>query len=86
MTDSLHEIVAGGGLVPGLAAVLSIAVSQKYIEQNQIPEMTSEDVESYLNIIVQAIDFMSKDPQSLEKYIKRKDQFDVNILGELIQV
>jgi len=86
MTDSLHEIVAGGGLVPGLAAVLSIAVSQKYIEQNQIPEMTSEDVESYLNIIVQAIDFMSKDPQSLEKYIKRKDQFDVSILGELIQV
>ncbi|RZW25509.1 MAG: hypothetical protein EX260_02770 [Desulfobulbaceae bacterium] len=85
MTDSLHEIVAGGGLVPGLAAVLSIAVSQKYIEENLIPEITPEDVDSYLNIIVLAIEFMSKDPQSLENYIKRKDQFDVNILGELVQ-
>ena len=85
MTNSLHEIVAGGGLVPGLAAVLSIAVSQKYIDENLIPEITPEDVDSYLNIIVQAIEFMSKDSQSLAKYIKRKDQFDVNILGELIQ-
>ena len=85
MSNKLHEIVAAGGLVPGLAAVLSIAVSQKYIEQYQIPEITPDDVESYLNIIVQAIGFMSNDTQSLAKYIKRKDKFDVIMLGELLR-
>ncbi|MEJ2135397.1 MAG: hypothetical protein P8X86_09145 [Desulfofustis sp.] len=85
MTDKLHEIVAGGGLVPGLAAVLSIAVSQKYIEENLIPEITPDDIDSYVHIIVQAIELMSKDYQSLENYIKRRDQFDVNILGGLVQ-
>jgi hypothetical protein len=86
MTDRLHEIVAGGGLVPGLAAVLSIVVSQTYIEENKIPEITLEDIDSYLQIIVQAIEYMSKDPQSLAKYITRRDEFDVTILGEFIQV
>lgn len=85
MTNNLHEMVAAGGLVPGSAAVLSIIVSQKYIEENAIPEITSDDVDSYLNIIHQAIEFMSEDSQSLAKYIKRKDQFDVNMLGDLVQ-
>jgi len=86
MTDKLHEIVAGGGLVPGLAAVLSIVVCQKCIKEHQIPEITGEDVDSYIQIIVQAIGYMSNDFESLAKYIKRKDEFDVSILGELIQV
>jgi len=85
MTEELHEIVAAGGLVPGLAAVLSTVVSQDYIEENMIPEMTPEDICNYTNIIIKAVDHMSKDPQALAKYIKRKDQFDVNILGDLIR-
>jgi len=85
MTNNLHEIVAAGGLVPGLAAVLSIIVSQKYIEENLIPEITPEDVDSYLNIIFQAIEFMSGDSQSLVQYIRRKDQFDVNLLDDWVQ-
>lgn len=85
MTNNLHEVVAGGGLVPGLAAVLSIAVSQKYIEENPIPEITADDIDGYLKIIVRAVDFMSEDPESSAKYIKRRDQFDAGMLGELIQ-
>ena len=86
MTNDLHEIVAGGGLVPGLAAVLSIVVSQTYIDDHHIPEMTSDDVDSYLDIIVEAIEFMADDYQSIAKYIERKEQFDVNRLGKLVQV
>ena len=86
MTSDLHEIVAGGGLVPGLAAVISIVVSQTYIDDNQIPEITSDDVGNYLKIIVQAIEYMSHDYPSISKYIERKEQFDVNRLGKLVQV
>jgi hypothetical protein len=85
MSDDVHEIAAGGGLVPGLAAVLSIAVSEEYMGKNPIPEITPDDIEGYLQILIQAIDFMACDTQSLAKYIKRKDQFDANILGKLIQ-
>ncbi len=85
MSNDLHEIVAGGGLVPGLAAVLSIAVSEEYINQNQIPEITPDDIENYVNISVEAIKVMSENTQNLSKYLGRKDKFDVKILDELVQ-
>ena len=86
MTSGLHEIVAGGGLVPGLTAVLSMVVSQNYIDENQLPEITSDDIGHYVDVIVQAIEFMSNDSQAIAKYIKRKEIFDVNMLEDLVQV
>ena len=86
MTNDLHEIVAGGGLVPGLTAVLSMVVSQTYIDENRIPEITSDDVDNYVDIIVHAIEFMSDDYRSISKYLTRKEQFDVNRLEKLVQV
>ena len=85
MSNDLHEIVAAGGLVPGLAAVLSIAVSEKYIKQFQIPEITPDDIENYVKITVEAIMVMSENTQGLSKYLGRKDNFDVKILDELVQ-
>ena len=85
MSNDLHEIVAGGGLVPGLAAVLSIAVSEKYINQFQIPEITPDDIENYVKISVEALKIMSENTQHLSKYLGRKDNFDVKILDELVQ-
>ena len=85
MSNDFHEIVAGGGLVPGLAAVLSIAVSETYINKNQIPEITADDIENYVNISVEAIKIMSKNREHLSKYLGRRDTFDVKILDELVQ-
>jgi hypothetical protein len=85
MSNDLHEIVAGGGLVPGLAAVLSIAVSESYINQNQIPELTPDDIENYIKISVEAIKIMSENKENLSKYLGRKDGFNVKILDELVQ-
>lgn len=85
MSNDLHEIVAGGGLVPGLAAVLSIAVSETYIRKNQLPEITTDDIENYVNISVEAIKIMSENREQLSKYLGRRDTFDVKILNELVQ-
>ena len=85
MSNDLHEIVAAGGLVPGLAAVLSIAVSEKYINQYQIPEITPDDIENYVAITGEAIKVMSEDRQLVSKYLGRKDDFNVKILDELVQ-
>jgi len=85
MSNELHEIVAGGGLVPGMAAVLSIVVSEKHIKQFQIPEITSNDLENYVQIIVEAIEVMSKNTAHLSKYLERKNNFAVEPLDELVQ-
>ncbi len=85
MSNDLHEIVAGGGLVPGLAAVLSIAVSEEYIKQSQIPEINENDIKNYVDITVETIKIMTKKSQQLSKYLGRKDKFDVKIFDELIQ-
>ncbi len=85
MSNDLHEIVAGGGLVPGLAAVLSIAVSEEYINKFQIPEINEDDIRKYVNITVEAIEIMSKKSEHLSKYLGRKDKFDVKMLDQLVQ-
>ena len=85
MSNDLHEVVAAGGLVPGLTAVLSIAVSETYIKELQIPEITPDDIKSYVNISVEAIKIMAENIEQVSKYVGRKDNFDVKILGELVQ-
>jgi hypothetical protein len=84
MTNDLHEIVAAGGLVPGMAAVLSIAVCQEYIKEHQIPEISSQDIDGYLKIIVEAVGIMPKHRQEMNKYLKRREIFDTMRLDKLV--
>lgn len=75
MSDELHDIVAGGGLVPGTAAVLSLAVSQLTIEQSKIPEFTALDAKNYLNITCDALKILSSNLQQAQSYLERKQKF-----------
>lgn len=84
MSNDLHEIVAAGGLVPGLAAVLSMAVSEKYIQEYQIPEISAEDIDSYLKIIVEALGIMPDYKKEMDEYLKRTERFDAKRLEELV--
>ena len=84
MTNDLHEIVAAGGLVPGMAAVLSMAVSQEYIEAHQIPEISAQDIDSYLKIIVEAVSIMPAYRQEMNRYLERKEKFAAQELEQLV--
>jgi hypothetical protein len=84
MTNDLHEIVSAGGLVPGMAAVLSIAVSEAYMEEHQIPEISPEDIDSYLKIIVEVVGIIPSHQQEMNKYLKRREKFDTGKLNELV--
>jgi hypothetical protein len=55
MSNGVNDIVAHGGLLPGTAAVLSSAVSTKYISHYQIPLLSEDDLEMYLKTVVAAI-------------------------------
>jgi hypothetical protein len=51
MSADLHDIVAGGGLVPGTAAVLSMIVAESYIREWKIPFFTPQDAQMYIRVV-----------------------------------
>ena len=51
MSADIHDIVAGGGIMPGTAAVLSMLVSETYIRKWKIPFFTPQDAANYIRVV-----------------------------------
>lgn len=51
MSADIHDIVAGGGILPGTAAVLSMLVSETYIRKWKIPFFTPQDAANYIRVV-----------------------------------
>lgn len=58
MSNGVNDIFGPGGLLPGTAAVISSAVSKKYISHHQIPMLSDDDLEMYVQTIVVAINML----------------------------
>ncbi len=72
MSDGVNDIVDHGGLLPGTAAVLSSAVSTEYISRHQIPLLTENDLEIYVQTVVKAIRILhTRLPEACEQLRKR---------------
>jgi hypothetical protein len=72
MSDEVNDIVAHGGLLPGSAAVLSSAVSTEYISRHQIPLLSEDDLEMYVQTVVEAIGILhTRLPEANEQLRKR---------------
>lgn len=72
MSDGVNDIVAHGGLLPGTAAVLSSAVSAEYISRHQIPLLSEDDLEMYVQTVVEAIRILhTRLPEASEQLRKR---------------
>ena len=72
MSDGVNDIVDHGGLLPGTAAVLSSAVSTEYISRHQIPLLTENDLEMYVQTVVKAIRILhARLPEACEQLRKR---------------
>ncbi|MEE4135295.1 MAG: hypothetical protein V2I32_04400 [Desulforhopalus sp.] len=72
MSNGVNDIVAHGGLLPGTAAVLSSAVSAEYISCHQIPLLNEDDLEMYLQTVVEAIRILhTRLPEAGEQLGKR---------------
>ena len=84
MTEQLHEVVAGGGLIPGMTAVLSMAISQDNIDHYKIPEFTANDSLQYLNITAEALKVLSANLENANAYLERKNCFIKDELERLI--
>jgi hypothetical protein len=56
LSDRVHGLVRGAGMIPGTAAVLSLLVSRSYYERWKIPLFEPEDAERASNIVALATD------------------------------
>lgn len=88
MSDGVNDIVDHGGLLPGTAAVLSSAVSTEYISRHQIPLLSEDDLEMYVQTIAEAVSILySRLPEANEQLRKRSInnvQFDAMIRSSLL--
>lgn len=55
MSNSLHEIIGGAGMMKKTAAVLNLVCSEDYIQTNPIPFLTSKELEEYILISKETI-------------------------------
>lgn len=86
MTDKLHDAVAGGGLVPGTAAVVSLAITQQTIKECIIPELHQKDVQNYADICLGAIEILSHNTNSALGYLERKKHFNKKEIENLLSL
>jgi hypothetical protein len=85
MTDAVHEIAAGGGLVPGTAAVLSMAVSRATLERCLVPDFTRTDAMHYLTVTGLAIKILSGNLEEAASFLERRNRFDRDALERLLR-
>jgi hypothetical protein len=83
MTEAVHEIAAGGGLVPGTSAVLSMAVANPTLARCPVPDFTKADALNYLAVTGEAIQILSTHLAEAMSYRDRQRQFDRNSLQQL---
>ncbi len=76
MSNKLHDVVRGVGMIPGTSAVLSIFVSRGYYEHWKIPLFEEEDVERAKNIINLA---MTKIVSNMDEAVELVNRFYVNL-------
>lgn len=76
MSNPLHEVVRGAGLVPGTSAVLSLLVTLSEKDWWKIPQLLPQDVENYLDVVMLAVQKLSKVLDAAREELARKYSWD----------
>ena len=85
MSSELHDVVGGGGLMPGLSAVLSMAVTESYINTWKIPVFTAQDAGAYLAIIENAVATLACHIDEAQREADTRANFDESRFEGLFQ-
>jgi hypothetical protein len=72
MSDRLHEVVSGTGIMPGTGAVLSYVVSQAYRDRYVFPFLTEEDLTRYSAVIKEAVAVLHRELPAAVAHLERQ--------------
>ncbi len=83
MSDALHEVVSGPGVMPGTSAVLSLLMPKSYADLSIIPYLTESDMGDYIRILKQAVTRLAKALPEANAYLQQHAcTKDLNFLVE----
>jgi len=83
MSNELHDVVGGAGIMPGTSAVLSMLVSKADIDYWKIPVFTDIDAQRYLKVIGGALPLIASEircSQGLREDRSNFEESDYNFL------
>lgn len=75
MSSDLHNLVGGGGIMPGMSAVLSMTVSEQTIRTWKIPTFTAQDSDKYLAIIQKTVPILAAGIEQARKEMDERFAF-----------
>ncbi|VVS94040.1 hypothetical protein [Desulfoluna spongiiphila] len=75
MSSDLHNLVGGGGIMPGMCAVLSMVVSEQTVKTWKIPAFTAQDADHYLAILEKAVPVLADGIDQAKKEMTERSAF-----------
>lgn len=75
MSPKLHDLVGGGGIMPGSSAVLSMAISESAIRVWKIPAFTAQDSDMYLAILEKSIPVLFARIEEADAELNKRKNF-----------
>lgn len=60
MTNELHEEIGGAGMIKKVAAVINLVTTDEYFKENPIPYLTDEELERYMNLVLESVNQISE--------------------------
>lgn len=85
MSSNLHNLVGGGGLMPGSAAVLSMTISESAIRIWKIPAFTAQDSDMYLEILEKAVPILADNIQKACNELEKRKRFNESDYAYLLK-
>lgn len=75
MSSKLHDLVGGGGIMPGSSAVLSMAMAESAFRIWKIPAFTAQDSDMYLAILEKSVPVLAANIQAACAELKARKKF-----------
>ena len=60
MSDDVHEIMGGVGMIPGVSGVLSLFISRKELAEKVYPALSLEDAQKYVDVILKTVELIDQ--------------------------
>ncbi len=78
MSTSVHKVMGGVGCIPGTSCVLSLFIPNSQLEKDVIPSLSMEDVNRYVDLIIEGIKVLDTRKQAAENHmVKVKQEFNL---------
>jgi hypothetical protein len=71
MSDRLHEVVGGTGIMPGTGAVFSYVMTQEYRDHYVFPFLTEEDLKRYTALVKGAVACLHRELPAAKAHLER---------------